>query len=620
MGFLARQVTPEVFSGQLIETDNYMRLVRVNRLAETRDWYDSSIPRSNAPFGEVLHWTRPLDVIILGASLPFLPFFEPNEAIHLGGVFVPPVLFLLTCYAAAWASVPLVGGRYAFYAMITLLAQPGVVSYGLLGRPDHHLLLVLLFTLSLGSAIRWVLSAARPKLGLTTGAFLGFGLWVGPEFLLTLALVATVGTFAWVREGREAAIKNLWLFGGFLSVLVPAWLLEHPPSAIWVGEYDRISVPHVLVGLVAAAFWIIAVGAHYRTSALRTPGKRLLFGGVGVAFAAIILALAYPPLFRGPTVDIDPRIWPLWLDLIEERSSWMPPSGLADIGDLISYMGGVAFSLPFVGWVLFRDRRPRHRGLWFLMAVMLGAYTTLALFRVRHVPYVEILIVLVTLKILSRLQRAIDSRYHPPIRAFARAGGAALLITGPLFLGLAVNLASGQTAGDRRNEARVTMARCPISTVTGFLASKENLGRRPLTIGAHLDYGPEILYRTPHRVLGTPYHRNSEGILAGFRLLAGTDLESVEELVRTRGVGLVIICPLHSWIYRSQEEHPPDSQSLHDRLLAGKGPDWLKRVSVPEEIAGEIRVFEVIPDTESEGYVSEGNDSEVSNTPPTLFP
>ncbi|MCZ6591766.1 MAG: hypothetical protein O7B98_11590, partial [Alphaproteobacteria bacterium] len=44
--------------GQLIGPDGYMRLRRVMNLYETGNWYDAFDLRTNAPFGEQLHWTR----------------------------------------------------------------------------------------------------------------------------------------------------------------------------------------------------------------------------------------------------------------------------------------------------------------------------------------------------------------------------------------------------------------------------------------------------------------------------------------------------------------------------------------------------------------------------------
>ena len=97
-----------VFEGGLIGTDGYMRLVRVELLHETGAWFDGTIARSNAPFGDTLHWTRPFDVLILGATWLLSPFLGFERALFWGGSFVSPLLLLATGYAMIWAANPLV--------------------------------------------------------------------------------------------------------------------------------------------------------------------------------------------------------------------------------------------------------------------------------------------------------------------------------------------------------------------------------------------------------------------------------------------------------------------------------------------------------------------------------
>lgn len=63
-----------------------MRLLRVERLIETGAWFDHTIPRSNAPYGETLHWTRPLDVLLVAGAAPLAPVLGWREALFAWGV------------------------------------------------------------------------------------------------------------------------------------------------------------------------------------------------------------------------------------------------------------------------------------------------------------------------------------------------------------------------------------------------------------------------------------------------------------------------------------------------------------------------------------------------------
>ena len=51
--------------GDLLTADCYMRLNRVVELNQTGQWFDGVSHRSNAPYGESMHWTRPFDLLLL---------------------------------------------------------------------------------------------------------------------------------------------------------------------------------------------------------------------------------------------------------------------------------------------------------------------------------------------------------------------------------------------------------------------------------------------------------------------------------------------------------------------------------------------------------------------------
>ena len=308
---LAWQVVPEVLDGRLAETDSYMRAVRVQHLLESGKWYDQAIPGSNAPFGEVSHWTRPLDLLLLGVMGPLRLFRTGPESLHLSAVFLPPLLLLLLCFATAWAILPLAGRRVQTYVMIAALAQPAIVGYGLPGRPDHHILMFLLFAVVVGSGIRWFDSPAFRRWSLVAGLATAAGIWVGPEFLFIWGLLLASVFLLWLLRGADFAAGASWYSMGVLGGLLVALVLEHPPTDWLQPEYDRISAPHVLAAFLALIFWRCLAWLEAR----RPPGivlEKLGVAAIGLATAALAMVLAYPGFFAGPAATVDPRLSTIW--------------------------------------------------------------------------------------------------------------------------------------------------------------------------------------------------------------------------------------------------------------------------------------------------------------------
>ncbi len=151
---LALTGTIAVLDGVLADPDAYMRLNAWSRLHDGGSWFDPREWRINPPEGHVQHWTRPLDMVLLAGAQLLEPALGFDRALHLFGVLFSPLLLMLCVLALAWAAAPLLDRDGRLFACIALLMQPTVIAYSSLGRPDHHTLLLLLFTLFLGQVLR----------------------------------------------------------------------------------------------------------------------------------------------------------------------------------------------------------------------------------------------------------------------------------------------------------------------------------------------------------------------------------------------------------------------------------------------------------------------------------
>ncbi len=112
-------------------------------------------------------------------------------------------------------------------------------------------------------------------------------------------------------------------------------------------------------------------------------------------------------------------------------------------------------------------------------------------------------------------------------------------------------------------------------------------GDRPRTILANMFVGPELLYRTPHRVIATPYHRNSAGILAASAITNATDPEDAYRMLIARAVDLILLCP------QTKERPAPGGPNFGDRILNNQLPEWLREVPLPPDLDKPFRLFVV---------------------------
>ena len=124
------QVDGGVLQGMLPDTDSYMRLIRVEALYMGGGWYDHLVAAFNAPFMGDLHWTRPLDILIILLAAPLDLFLETKQAIFWAGALVCPLLLLASLWLTAWAIKPLVRPGNWLLPVLMLALQTSILGYG----------------------------------------------------------------------------------------------------------------------------------------------------------------------------------------------------------------------------------------------------------------------------------------------------------------------------------------------------------------------------------------------------------------------------------------------------------------------------------------------------------
>jgi hypothetical protein len=562
------------------DSDGFMRLLRVMQLYQSGDWFDITIPRSNAPYGEELHWTRPFDVLLLVGALVLEPIFGFERALFWSGSLAAPLLHIATAIALVWAVTPIFDRERRFFVVLTLLPQLAVWSQGTFGRIDHHMLILLVFTVILGTSLRVLLEPLRARAAILAGAAAGLGLWLSVAFLVILAAVFGALVVRWLREGEAAARRNAWHAVGLVAVIAVAMLLERPAGERLAEEYDRISVVHLSVGLIAVAFWVAVLRLERRNLSARVPGGRLGVAVLGTLAAGGVVLLVFPKFFLGPEVDYDPRLRPIFLDLVIETQPLIP-TDRSSLGWLLVYLGPAAFVLPYLAMRLWRDRNSEAWcGLVFLTFALVP-YFFLALNMRRFSTFAEILLAIVMADVLAGLFARIGREPQMVRRVAIRVLVIPLVLFGGIFAGGVLIRPNGAGASTS----------CEVRVLTAELNRPEGLGRESLKVLFQVSQGPELMYRTRHSVVSTPYPRNAEGQIDAYHILSATDLADARRLVEARGLDLITVC-IHRPAYFQLSADP---DTLDSRLRAGEPPVWLEAVSLSGAAAEQFRIYRVVP-------------------------
>lgn len=575
-------LTPEGFlaTGRLPDSDSWVRVQRVLDLWQGAGWFEETMFRLNAPSGLSMHWTRPLDVMILVPALALESALglAPRDAVLLAGAWVCPVLHAACAVAAIYAARAVWTGTGPVLAGLLVVANPVVGGYSGAGRADHHTLILLAELLALGAAMRAATRPAAHGAAWRAGVFAGVGVWVSPEALLVAAPVLAGFGVLWVAEGARgfpaggAAAQGLRASLGFTLVAAVAVVCEHPPSGWLDGEYDKVSAQHVLLG---------ALGAAVFAAAQRIAGgvaRRAAMGGAAAAAAAGALLFFRPQALRASLADVDGAAGAHFISAVSE----MRPVDLSLAGGLLGeapiILGAapaalLALALAIPGW-----RRDGTLAAAVPLALALAATLPATLLHQRFAMDLAAPACLLAagLPVLALGLRRPALR---PILAFLGMAAA----FGTPFLSLL-----GPAAAGAEGETPVAFEeQCGVETLAAWGRRDPSGAADPVLFASSIDFGPELAWRTPFRLVGAPYHRGGDAIADTLAFFNATDEAAARAIAERRQASMVLLCA--PWPNETAAE-----TSLLRRLRRGEAPAWMAPVPLPGAPPG-VRLFSVQP-------------------------
>ncbi len=575
------------FNGEFLGPDAYMRMSRVLECRGGVDCPGGLFTRSNAPTGEILHWPFLQDWLLLALAAPLRPIVGDVQGITVAGYLFGPLLQGVATALILTVARPLVPSPGWGFAGLLLACQLWVMLAFAPARPDHHGLQAVLFLAAVAAGIRLLGGNRSRSVQMGAGAAVAVAVWVSVEGMLTAPLLMVALAAIWVVDGgRELLRVNRFVALTAVALLAVALMVDGPKPLRFAVEYDRLSIAYW-------SFFFFVVALWWLVEWKRWGGTRLHRAAIAVGGAVIVVGLlvgVFPGVLRGPQGGADPRIFPLWHDSVLEVTPLLRGRGS---GATWVALGSLTLAVPVSAWAFIRSSGGARWGWGLVLACCLWFGLLGLVHGSRWVYYVHLLLPVPLAWVLGVCLQ-LSRRLGGPMRtALAQTLSVVVIAAGPLILVAALTRGAGPGGSPEGTGGRVARdtSPCQARDVVPSLAALNPEGAGRSVVVAPLFWGPEIVFRTTHDVVATPYHRNAAGMLASHRIMASADDRQTRDLLAERRIRYIVICRGFEWTPLLGPEVA--AGSLFARLQRDDAPPFLVDLPLPPEVAEAYALWEV---------------------------
>jgi hypothetical protein len=538
----------QIAAGALTDPDSYMRLVRMQEAFDHGHWFGYVVARDASGWGQILSWSHLLDAGLLMLRAPLLLVLPPDRALLWAAAISGPVSVGLLGLFCAWAAAPLTQPGWRWPAAVSIATAPPIFGYGQFGSATHHVELTLLAVAVWAAAGRAAFGDLRA--GAMAGLSAALGIWLSPEAMPFAMMGFSAVFLSWIARPGPAVAAALAAAGSvFLGGIAFAVAVDPPFAGYAAPELDRISLVFLcLAAIVCALCWLPWAITARRLS---LPARLAACAGAGAAGLALWLSL-FPGYLLGlnalMTAEEAAALFP-------NNAEWQP----LDTPALFASVAGPGTLAVIAAFAFALRRRGTLAGLLWAYAGLCGAgCVALAALHVRFAPYQAAGAAMLLPVLLSRAG-------SPAVRAWGpliRPGLLAAFVVGPVLAGSVYSPEVSYSSTEP-----VDAKPCSMADAAQLLAP---LG--DAVVMADLNLGPELLYRTRVKVVGSLYLRGTAGAMRLRAAWRARDLEGVPAALRAAGVQYVLACP---GTRRSPFVDGPET-TLFDRLNNREPPPWLK--------------------------------------------
>lgn len=576
----------------LRDPDAYSWLNRVMLLHEGGDWFDFSNPRINPPEGLEQQWSHPFDLILFAGAWIGSHFIPFDAALYGWSILASPFLQVLSLAALFWALRPIMNDiDYFVLGFIFLTQMAMITTYGI-GRPDHQLLLNLLFILSIGLTTRLLLYSFQWRYCAAAGLVSAIGMWVSVETLLVILVMMVCLGCAWLSGGRGFSKKALY-YSLSLTIFSSLFLLaENGVENLFLPVLDQLSYSFIFLFILIVFYWVIVNFLEASEAIRLTLATRLFSAVTGSIVILFLMEMVLPGFFSGPAAEVDELYNQTRRHSIGEALPLVNIEKVA-AGDWrtqlvrFSYWMGIFIpALPVLLLRLWKTPDPK-RWFWVILLVAAAVFVPLTFMQLRWIHYAVVILIPPYVWLISHILDTLE--LHLSGWKLSSLRILVILLSAAVFIlpGALVK----QDATGSGNTVSVADNACPVTKISKVLDDVSGLGDKPRKIIAFVDYGPELLFRTNHTVYSIPNHRFQSGYSNSYNILTAENDHKALEIVERLQPDLILLCPekLKDNYYARRD----GKETLYQRLARGDTPQWLVEYELPEEGIGNFKIYKI---------------------------
>ncbi|RCK81553.1 MAG: hypothetical protein OZSIB_0687 [Candidatus Ozemobacter sibiricus] len=539
-----------------------------------------------------------MDVILIGFQALLGLFLPAETAFWWAGILISPLMHVGLLALFFHTTRGWMAPRARWLALLVFLWGDAIGEQMSLGRADHHGLIHLSHLLLMGGALSMLrereaqegLATSHPDPLLPCPRWFGLGgalgLWVSMECSVMLYLLQTLLAIGWwagvVQAGRGMRAAGWWLLAGLLVALV----LERPPGNWLEVQYDRFSIVHVWVGAISALFWSWLAFWEDRWPPHGT--RRTLVLAAGVLGGLLAVWVPFPPFIRGPYATLGPQMAQLMNLFMDMRPLW--PFTWKTLPFFVLLAGPFLAGIPIILAYLWSEWPSLPRARLLFLVLPLPVLVIALVSHIRMAVLIEFFLPYAAGPALDWFLTRAQAWRWPLARAAGTCLAVFALTLGPYVGAALVTIVapSSQTgSAPPAFDPGWVKAVCEDLNDPAIVAS-------PTIVVAWLNYGPQIVCRTRHGVVGTPIHRNERGLADTVTVFGSTDDEAIRKVFRERGADLFLYLLDDPDVILPGIGRPP-AGSLPDRLNRGEIPSWLHPVPLERAASTPFRLYKVDP-------------------------